>query len=68
MKLRIHLLSGEILDFSDRPEGTQEIDDKFKFSIVNKRLFVLACTNGDFLINVDQIMYMQTISEYPEDQ
>ena len=65
MNLFVYLKTGEILKFKERPESSQVMGEMYKYSLSNKRLLLLHCTNGDFLINPSDVSYMIVTPDQP---
>jgi hypothetical protein len=65
MKLRVFLRDGSVLDFLEREEGWKEVNQFFKLAVKNKDLIWLPCTNGDFLINPQEVLYMICTPDQP---
>lgn len=65
MRIYINLKNKEKLVFQEQEIDTNRIDENYKCSIVNSRLFILKCTNGDFMINPHDISYIFLESDQP---
>ena len=65
MKLTINLKNGQILEFLQREENFKRVDEMYHNALSSKRLFILLCTNGDFLIDPSDISFMKLETDEP---